>query len=104
MSKRVKKSLLKIKSSDGDEFEVTDDVVKEIETRNTMVTCGDEEQEEGDYKEQIPTFATDGMSLKKILVWTECQIYFKQMDLKLTSKRFMLNVNITSEVSTASFH
>ena len=82
MSEKVKKSFVKIKSSDGEEFEVTDDVVKEIETLNTMATFGDEEQEEGDYKEQIPTFAMDGMSLKKILVWTECQIYFKQMDLK----------------------
>ena len=76
------KSLVKIKSSDGDEFEVTDDVVKEIETLNTKVKYGDEEQEEGDYKEQVLTCAMDGMSLKKILVWTECQIYFKQMDLK----------------------
>ena len=61
MSEKVKKSLVKIKSSDGEEFEVTDDVVKEIETLNTMATFGDEEQEEGDYKEQIPTFAMDGM-------------------------------------------
>ena len=97
------KSLVKIKSSDGDEFEVTDDVVKEIETLNTMSTFGDEEQEEGDYKEQIPTFAMDGMSLKKILVWTECQIYFKQMDLKeifkiIVAADFFSNETLSKEM------
>ena len=40
MSEKVKKSFVKIKSSDGEEFEVTDDVVKEIETLNTMATFG----------------------------------------------------------------
>ena len=82
MSEKVKKSFVKIKSSDGEEFEVADDIVKEMETLKTMVTFGDEEQETVDYKELIPTCVMDGMTLKKILVWAECQNYFKQMDLK----------------------
>ena len=99
---------MKIKSSDGDEFEVTDEVVKEIQTLNTKVKYGDEEQEEGDYKEQVPTCAMDGMSLKKILVWTECQIYFKQMDLKeifkiIVAADFFSNETLSKEMCKKVF-
>ena len=72
---------LKIKSSDGDEFEVGDEVVKEMKTLKTMTEYGDEEE---DAEEQIPTCAIKGWSLKMVLIWTECNNYFKYMDLKDT--------------------
>ena len=97
---------MKIRSSDGEEFEVSDEVVKEMETLKTMATFGDEE--EGDCDEQIPTCAMDGITLKKILVWTECRNYFKKMDLKETfnliiSADFLANATLSEEMCKKVF-
>ena len=78
---KPKKPVLKIKSDDGDEFEVGDEVVKEMETLQTMTKYVDECEDD---EEQIPTCALKGRSLKKVLVWTEWYNYFKEMDLKET--------------------
>ena len=43
MSERAKSSLLKIRSSDGDEFEFDDESVEEIETLKTMTMLNDDE-------------------------------------------------------------
>ena len=44
MSKRFKKEFCKIKASDGDEFEVEDDVVKKMETLTTLTMLGEGDQ------------------------------------------------------------
>ena len=81
MSKRVKKSSLKIKSSDGDEFEINDKIVTKMETLKamTMLFADDEE-------EQVPTCQIDGGSLRNVILWTDFQNNFKNMDLKDTFK------------------
>ena len=84
MSKRVKKSSLKIKSSDGDEFEVDDDIVTKMETLKAMTMLV-----EDDEKEQVPTCQIDGGSMRKVILWTDYQNNFKNMNLKDTFQLIM---------------
>ena len=64
MSIRPTVATVKIKSSDGDEFEVGDDVVRELETLKIMTKFSDDLDED----EHVPTCAVKGRSLKKVLV------------------------------------
>ena len=96
MSKRAKKSLLKIKSSDGEEFEIDDEIVQEMETLKSMTMLDDDDKE-------IPTCAVDGRSLKKVLVWTAFQYYFKNKDLKedfntIITADYLANEGLTEEI------
>ena len=70
---------MKIKSSDGDEFDVEDEVVKKMETLETMTMLDDDD-------EQVPTCQVEGRFLKKAILWTDFQNNFKNMDLKNTFK------------------
>ena len=72
MSKRAKKSKVKVKSSDGEEFVVDEELVNEMETLKTMTTFGDDD-------EQVPVCALNGRSLKDVLMWTEYQKRLKNM-------------------------
>ena len=77
--KRSKQSQVKIKSSDGDVFEVDHEVVNRMETLKTMTMFEEEDDE-------VPTCSVTSEALKKVLVWTEYQNYFQDMDLKNTFK------------------
>ena len=77
MSKRAKRSFLKIKSSDGEEFVVDEELVIEMETLKTMTAFGEDD-------DQVPTCALDGKSLKEVLLWTEYQKKLENMDLNKT--------------------
>ena len=77
MSKRAKISHLKIKSSDGKEFIVDEELVNEMETLKEMTMFGDDD-------DQVPTCALNGTSLKEVLVFTEYQKKLKNMDLRGT--------------------
>ena len=76
---KTKENINESNSYDGDVFEVDDEVVKEMEPLETMkkFVDGDEDDEK-----HIPTCAIKGRSLKMVLIWTECNNYFKDMDLK----------------------
>ena len=99
MSKRPQKSVLKIKSSDGDEFDVGDEVLKEMETLKSITTFGEDDDNDEGF---IPTCPINGTTLKKVLVWAEYQNYFKQMSLKDTfsviiSADFLSNASLLGE-------
>ena len=76
MSKRAKTSSLKIKSSDGDEFDVDDDVMREMETLKSLTMLDDDEH--------VPICALTSSSLERVLLWTKFQNCFKNMDLRNT--------------------
>ena len=78
-SKRSKKSQVKLKSSDGEVFEVDHEIVADMETLKTMTMFEEEEQE-------VPICSVNSQDLKKVLVWTEYQNYFKDMSLRDTFK------------------
>ena len=78
MAKRLKKSSMRLKSSDGEEFVVDEEVMKEMETLKRMTKFGDNDDDE------VPTCAIKGRSLEKVLVWIKYQDYFENMDLKET--------------------
>ena len=103
MSKRVKKSSLKIKSSDGDEFEVDDDIVTKMETLKAMTMLV-----EDDEKEQVPTCQIDGGSMRKVILWTDYQNNFKNMNLKDTfqlimSSDYLGNESLSEEMLRKAF-
>ena len=78
MARRLKKSSMKIKSSDGDEFVVDEEVMKEMETLKRMAKFCDDDDEE------VPSCAIKGRSIEKVLAWIKYQNYFENMDLKET--------------------
>ena len=78
MAKRLKKSSMRLKSSDGEEFVVDEEVMKEMETLKRMTKLGDNDDDE------VPTCSIKGRSLEKVLVWIKYQDYFENMDLKET--------------------
>ena len=78
-SKRSKKSQVKLKSSDGEVFEVDHEIVADMETLKTMTMFEEEEEE-------VPICSVNSQDLKKVLVWTEYQNYFKDMSLRDTFK------------------
>ena len=105
MSKRSKVSTVKIKSSDGDEFEVGDDVVRELETLKIMTKFSDDLDED----EHVPTCAVKGRSLKKVLVLTEYHIVIKNMDLldtfdTILTADYLGNVSLSDEMLKKVFH
>ena len=61
MSERAKSSLLKIRSSDGDEFEFDDESVEEIETLKTMTMLNDDKD--------VPTCAINSKASNKVHLW-----------------------------------
>ena len=69
---------MRLKSSDGEEFVVDEEVMKEMETLKRMTKFGDNDDDE------VPTCAIKGRSLEKVLVWIKYQDYFEKMDLKET--------------------
>ena len=93
MSNRRK---MKIKSSDGDEFDVEDEVVKKMETLETMTMLDDDD-------EQVPTCQVEGRFLKKAILWTDFQNNFKNMDLKntfemITTADYLGNSSLSEEM------
>ena len=56
-----------------------------------------------DDQEQIPTCPINGQSLEKVIRWTQCRNYFKEMDLKETfdtiiSADFLANEELLDEM------
>ena len=87
---------MKIKSSDGDEFDVEDEVVKKMETLETMTMLDDDD-------EQVPTCQVEGRFLKKAILWTDFQNNFKNMDLKntfemITTADYLGNSSLSEEM------
>ena len=76
--RRLKKSSMKLKSSDGEEFVVDEEVMKEMETLKRMAKFCDDDDED------VPTCAITGRSLEKVVAWIKYQQYFENMDLKET--------------------
>merc|ERR1719481_190890 len=80
-----------------------------METLKTMTMFGDGGSDsENEGEEQVPTCATKGSTLKKILVWTECRNYFKQMNLKETfeiivSSDYLANTCLLEEMCKKVF-
>ena len=68
--RRLKKSSMKLKSSDGDEFVVDEEAMKEMETLKRMAKFCDDDDEE------VPSYAIKGRSLEKVLAWIKYQYYF----------------------------
>ena len=101
MAERAQKSLVKIKSSEGDEFEVEDDVMKEMETLKSLTMLDD--------GEHVPTCAVSSSSLEKVLLWTKFQNCFKNMDLQSTfeiiiSADYLGNESLLEEMFKNVFH
>ena len=99
MSKRATKSM-KIKSSDGDEFDVDDDVLKEMETLKSMTMLDD--------SEHVPICALSSSSMEKVLLWTKYQNCFKNMDLTDTfemiiSADYLANESLLEEMLKSVF-
>ena len=100
MSKRAKTSSLKIKSSDGDEFDVDDDVMREMETLKSLTMLDDDEH--------VPICAVSSSSLEKVLLWTKFQNQFKNMDLRDTfemiiSADYLANESLLEEMLKSVF-
>ena len=91
---------MKIKSSDGDEFDVDDDVLKEMETLKSMTMLDD--------SEHVPICALSSSSMEKVLLWTKYQNCFKNMDLTDTfemiiSADYLANESLLEEMLKSVF-
>ena len=89
MYKRARKSLLKIKSSDGDEFEFDDESVEEMETLKSMKMMNDDEQ--------VPVCSVSSKGLEKVQAWTEYQKHFRDMNLNDTFETIIVADYLANE-------
>ena len=91
---------MKIKSSDGDEFDVDDDVMREMETLKSLTMLDDDEH--------VPICALSSSSMEKVLLWTKFQNCFKNMDLTDTfemiiSADYLANESLLEEMLKSVF-
>ena len=90
MSTRPNKSLLKIKTSDGEEFDIEDEVIKQMETLKTMTMLDD--------GENVPTCAVNSSSLRRLFYGqsfrTNLETWRFKKDLKQSYQQIILQMKV----------